>query len=78
MLLRISIKNNNSSAIAIKYAYLDEIYFALISLNFKFIFKTTTYIIKLTGITRLHRAIAGTIMKLLTSLNLNVKTNKIK
>ena len=41
MVLRISFENNTSSAIAIKYPYLDEIYFVLISLNFIFIFKTT-------------------------------------
>ena len=41
MVQRISFENSTSSAIAIKYPYLDEIYFVLISLNFIFIFKTT-------------------------------------
>ena len=41
MVLRISFENNTSSAIAIKYPNLDEIYFVHISLNFIFIFKTT-------------------------------------
>ena len=41
MLLRISFKNSTSSAIAMKYPYLDEIYFAFFSLKFKFFFKTT-------------------------------------